>query len=431
MRPKRLSPPVRRTTRRWRTPPAISHGTEAYEGLAVLEEVKGPLGFLLWQVARDVSLWATFLPEERAELFVPGAEATLHGLVRSAGVEVQLESPLMTVVRMVGAPDTARPEAVELACQHIAHWADGHGYSATAVAFAQAAAMTVPFDAGAAYAVGRIAKRRAEYSRAETWYRRAIALARQSGDWSSYAMAFSGLGNLYMQRGSIPTARRFHLRALKAARRHSLRSIQGSAQHDLFVIAAGHNHKDEAERYARGAFESYGPEHPRLAALANDIAYFWMERGHFAPALTVFEALPPHMARHEDRLVALANIVRAAAGAGERRQFEQMWDEVWDGLARDEAAENASQVLLELAHGAAQLGETERAERAAERAVRTARERGESKALLTAEAVVDSVRRTRAARGRPADTPREQAPEETEMFATDLVRSLNASLVTR
>ena len=364
-------------------------------------------------------------------LFVPGAEATLHGLVRSAGVEVQLESPLMTVVRMVGSADTARPEAVELACQHIAHWADGHGYSATAVAFAQAAAMTVPFDAGAAYAVGRIAKRRAEYSRAETWYRRAIALARQSGDWSSYALAFSGLGNLYMQRGSFPAARRFHLRALKAARRHSLRSIQGSAQHDLFVIAAGHTARTRPSATPAAPSRATGPSTrgwPRWPTTSPTSGW---SAGTSSPALTVFEALPPHMARHEDRLVALANIVRAAAGAGERRQFEQMWDEVWDGLARDEATENAAQVLLELAHGAAQLGETERAERAAERAVRTARERGESKTLLTAEAVVDSVRRTRAARGRPADTPREQAPEETELFATDLVRSLNASLVTQ
>jgi len=316
MRPKRLTPPVRRTARRWRTPPAITTGAEAYEGLAVLEEIPGPLGFLLWQAARDVALWAQFSPEERPGLFEPGADALLHGLIRSAGVDVQLESPLMTVVRMVGGPETARAETVELACQHIAHWADLHGHLATAIAFAQAAALTVPHDAGAAYAVGRIARRRAEHSRAETWYRRAIALARQSGDWTSYALAFSGMGNLYMQRGNYPAARRFHVRALRAARRHSLRAIQGSALHDLFVIAAGGNHKDDAERYARGAFESYGPDHPRLPALANDIAYFWVERGHFAPALTVFEALLPHMSRQEDRLVALAADVRAAAGAG-------------------------------------------------------------------------------------------------------------------
>jgi tetratricopeptide (TPR) repeat protein len=431
MRPKRLSPPVRRTTRRWRTPPAITNGNEAFEGLAVLDEVRGPLGFLLWQASRDVNLWAAVAPEEREGLFVAGADQSLQSLIRTAGVEVQLESPLMTIVRMAGSPEVARPEAVELACQHIALWADHHGYLATAICFGQAAALAVPMDAGAAYAVGRMARRRAEYSRAETWFRRAVALARQTGDWQSYALAFSGLGNLYMLRGNFPAARRFHVRALRAARRHSLRSIQGSALHDLFVLAAGSNHRDEAERYARGAFESYGPEHQRLPALANDIAYFWMERGHFAPALTVFEALLPHMARQEDRLVSLANIVRAAAGAGERRLFEQTWDEVWDGLSRDGGTENAAQVLLELAHGAAQLGEVERAERAAERAVKTARERGEAKTQLTAESVLDSVRRGRAARARAAEAPRPQAPGETEMFATDLVRSLNASLVAR
>lgn len=431
MRPKRLSPPVRRTTRRWRTPPAITHGAEPVEGLAVLDEVPGPLGFLLWQASRDVNLWAAVAPEDRAGLFVPGADASLHALIRSAGVDVQLESPLMTIVRMAGSPETARPEGVELACQHIAHWADHQGFLATAICFGQAAALAVPMDAGAAYAVGRMARRRAEYSRAETWFRRAVALARQTGDWQSYALAFSGLGNLYMQRGNFPAARRFHVRALRAARRHSLRAIQGSALHDLFVLAAGANHADDAERYARGAFESYGPEHPRLPALANDLAYVWMERGHFAPALTVFEALLPHMARQEERLVCLANIVRAAAGAGERRLFEQMWDEVWDGLSRDGGTENASQVLLELAHGAAQLGEVERAERAAERAVKTARDRGEAKTQLSAESVLDSVRRGRAARSRGAEVPRPAAPEDTELFATDLVRSLNASLVSR
>lgn len=356
MRPKRLSPPQRRTTRRWRTPPAITHGNEAFEGAAILEEVKGPLGLLLWQAVRDVVVWCSFPPEERDALFVEGADAALHGLIRTAGADVQLESPLMTVVRMVAQPAEARAEQLELACQHVAHWADQHGYSATSITWAQAAALTVPHDAGAAYAVGRLARRRAEYGRAETWFRRAIALARQSGDWQSYALAFSGLGNLYMQRGNFPVARRLHVRALRAARRHSLRAVQGNALHDLFVIAASGSQREDAERYARGAYEAYGAEHPRLPVLAHDIAYFWMERGHFAPALTVLQALLPHMSRHDERLVGLGNLVRAAAGAGQRRLFEEMWDEVWDGITRSESTENTAQVLLELAHGAAQLG---------------------------------------------------------------------------
>ena len=431
MRSKRMTPPVRRTTRRWRTPPAITHGGEAFEGVGVLEEIKDPLGALLWQVVRDVYLWGSLPPDERGEVFVPGADGALLAMLRDAEVEVQLETPLMGLVRLVGAPGTARPESVAMACQHVAAWADGNGYSATSIAFAQAAAAAIPTDASAAYAVGRLARRRAEYARAETWFRRAIALARQSGDWTSYALAFSGLGNLYVHRGNFPAARRFHIRALRAARRHSLRQIQGGALHDLFVIAAGGGNAAEAEKLARAAFEAYGADHPRLPVLAHDIAYLWVEQGHFGPALTVFEALLPHLRRHEDRMVGLANIVRAAAGAGDRRRFDEAWDEVWDGLARNEHTENAAQVLLELAHGAAHAGEFERAERAADRSARAARERGEAKVLLSAEAVVESARRSRAARTRAESPARAAVHEESDAFAADLARSLHASLVSR
>jgi Anaphase-promoting complex subunit 5 len=131
-------------------------------------------------------------------------------------------------------------------------------------------------------------------------------------------------------------------------------------------------------------------------------------------------------------------MVRAAAGAGERRLFEQTWDEVWDRMSRTQKLENAGTVMLELAHGAATLGEYERAERAAERAVQVARERAEAKTLLTAESVLDQVRRNRGVRQRAAAaaaaTPAETEPEvaaRAETFALDLVRTLNASLVSR
>ena len=434
MRPRRLTPPVRRTARRWRTPPAILHGGEAFEGVAVLEEVRTPLGLLLFQVIRDVYLWGSTPPEQREGLFEPRAEDALISVLRDSDPEVQLESALMALIRMAGSPETAREEQVALACQHVAHWADSHGHMGTAISFAQGAAVVLPADAGTSYAVGRLARRRAEHARAETWYRRAVALARQSGDWSAYAMAFAGLGNLYMQRGNFPAARRFHLRALRSARRHSMRPLHGSALHDLFVIAAQTGQPDEAERLAREAFEMYGPDHPRLVYLALDVAYFWMERGRFAPALTVFQALVHHMQRLEDRLGVLANTVRAAAGAGERRLFDQIWDEVWDRMQRTQGLANAATVMLELAHGAAMLGEYERAERAAERAVQVARERAEAKTLLTAESVLDQVRRNRGVRPRTAPAVAETEPEvaaRAETFALDLVRTLNASLVGR
>lgn len=430
MRPKKLTPPVRRTSRRWRTPPAIMHGPESFEGAGILDELRGPLGLLLWQSARDVYLWAAFPQEERDGVFAEGAEDVRVSAVRGAGVDVQLEAPLMTLSRMVGAPRTTRPESVAMACQHVSHWADGNGHLQVAIAFAQGAAVAVPADAAHAYTVGRLARRNAEYARAETWFRRAIALARQSGDWASYAMSFSGLGNLYAQRGNYPAARRFHVRSLRAARRHSLRQIQGGALHDLFVIASSSN-RDDAERYARGAFDAYGHDHPRLPVLASDIAWYWMERGHFEPALTVFQALLPHMRRAGERLVVLSNVVRAAAGAGERRLFEDTWDEVWDGLTRNDSLENAAEILVELGRGASMMGEIERAERAAEKAVDIATQRSEARVRLTAESLLESVRRSRAARSRAVEVPSARTGEETEAFAADLVRSLNASLVSQ
>jgi tetratricopeptide (TPR) repeat protein len=430
MRPKRMTPPVRRTSRRWRTPPAITHGNEAFEGAGILDEVRGPLGLLLWQSLRDVSLWASFPPEEREGIFVPGAEESRLASVRSAEVDVQVEPPLMTIVRMVGSPESARSETVAMACQHIAHWADGQGHHASSIAFAQAAAMALPADASYAYAVGRLARRRAEYARAETWFRRAVALARQSGDWTSYALAFSGLGNLYAQRGNVPAARRFHVRSLRAARRHSLRQIQGSALHDLFVIAAATPDRDDPERYARAAFEAYGQDHPRLPALAHDLAYHWILKGHYEAALNVLQALLPHMTRLDERLVVLANVARSAAGAGERKLFEETWDEVWDGIARSDSLENAAQVLVELAHGAAALGEPERAERAADRAVQVASQRGEARVRAEAEALLEQVRRSRGTRRAP-EAPHPEGGGEADAFAADLVRTLNAALVTR
>ncbi|HEU4880902.1 MAG TPA: tetratricopeptide repeat protein [Longimicrobium sp.] len=433
MRSRRLIPPVRRTARRWRTPPAILHGGEAFEGAAVLDEMEGPLGALLFQLARDVYVWGSTPPESREGLFEPGADDDLGALLRAADADPQLETALLALVRMTGAPEGTTDEQVALACQHVAHWADQNGHLETAIAFAQGAAVVMPAEAALSYAVGRLARRRAEYARAETWYRRAIALGRQSGDWATYSMAFGGLGNLYLQRGKLATSRRFHLRALRAARRHSMRGLHGSALHDLAVVASEAGQPQEAEKLARQAFEMYGPEHPRLVVLAADMAYFWIEGGRFRAALTVLQALVHHLQRREERVMAQANLVRAAAGAGERRLFEQTWDEVWDRMSRTQSLENAATVMLELAHGAAMLGEHERAERAAERAVQVARERGEARVLLTAESVLDQVRRSRGvkARAAAAEPAEPETAEGAQTFALDLVRTLNASLVAR
>jgi hypothetical protein len=51
--------------------------------------------------------------------------------------------------------------------------------------------------------------------------------------------------------------------------------------------------------------------------------------------------------------------------------------------------------------------------------------------LLSAEAVVESARRSRAARTRTAPPSLAAAPDDSDAFAADLARSLHASLVSR
>jgi tetratricopeptide (TPR) repeat protein len=420
------TPATRKPRRRWRwhVPPALLQGPESLEGSEILDETSGALGLLLWQSMRDVTLWAGVPdPEERAGLFAAGAEERRTGEIASAGVDAAIEPALRRIAAMAGNPAGAKEDEVMQACREVSLWADGKGMLATALQFAQAAAVAAPANAAAGFRVGQLARRRADYARAETWFRRTIGLGRQAKDWGSYAEAFLGLGNLYVQRGNFPAARKLHIRGLRAARRHGMRDIQGRALHDLFGIAVETGQTTEAQDLARAAFRAYGPAHRRLQALANDLAYFWVTRGLFAPALAVFQAIAPHMGTLNDRMVAQANLARAAGGAGDRTAFEQAWEEAWSLAHEPETQAGAASALLDLGHGAMSLQEWTRAERAAEAARQIATQREQAKILLTAESVLDAAR----ARKGLAQTAAALADSEesADTLAADLVRSLN------
>jgi hypothetical protein len=260
------------------------------------------------------------------------------------------------------------------------------------LAFTQAAALTAASDARLSYAVGRMARQRAEYPRAETWFRRAILLGRQSGDWESYALAFTGLGKLYQQRGNLPSAQKAHLRAYRAARRKGLRNAQGMALHDLFVVAVERNEVRQAEEYAASALKAYGAGHPRLPFFAHDVAFFWIERGYFAPALTVLTALLPHFQQPTEQALVLAHIARAASGVRDSERFEDAWRRAWVLNMSAESAERAAAVFLALAEGAGAAADWDRAAQAAEHAIGIARAREESKIQASAEEILRSAR---------------------------------------
>ena len=424
MQARKFRVPQRKTQRRWRVPPALKRGDEIFEGLGVLDELSGERGLVLWQSLRDCLLWADAQEDERAALFSPDAERTRMAMILAAQPAPELEEPLSVLARMLGEPTRISEEMVALACRRISQWSDDDGLLATALAFAQAAATVTPGDAGAAFAVGKLARRRAENARAETWFRRTIALARQIGDWATYAQAFIGLGSLYMQRGNLPGARRFLIRAVRAAQRNSLHSIEGAALHDLFVVAMHAERPDEAQQLARSAFEAYGEHHTALPRLAHDVAYWWTTQGYYARALPVLRSTLPHFPHPNERVAVLGSIARSVGGLGDRASFRDAWDACYDLLQSSTSVdEKAAQGLLDLAMGAASLAMWDKAEIAAREALERGSRRSEGKIRLTAESVLESVRHHRTVETRRTSA-RPEMVQAGDTLAADFVRTL-------
>ncbi|MBW3655603.1 MAG: tetratricopeptide repeat protein [Gemmatimonadetes bacterium] len=426
MQSRKFRVPQRKTQRRWRVPPALKRGDEVFEGLGLLDEVTGEKGLLLWQSLRDALLWAEAPEGDRASLFAADAERSRMAMLMAAAPAADLEEPLAALARMVGEPNATSEEMVSLACRRVAQWADEQGLLTTALSFAQAAATVTPGDASAAYAVGLLARRRAEHARAETWFRRAIALARQIGDWPTYSKSFLGLGRLYMQRGKLPVARKFLIRSIRAAQRNSLHTLEGMGLHGLFGVAVESERHEEAQELARAAFEAHTPGSAELSRLAQDVAYWWITQGFFARALPVLRSTLRHLTLPSDRLTIHGNIARASGGIGDRDGFREAWDACHDLLPEAAVDDRAAQTLLDLAHGAASLGLWDMAEAAARQALETGSRRHEAKIRFSAEALIDSVRHHRSAETAKR-VVKPAVDEAGEMLAENLVRSLSAT----
>jgi tetratricopeptide (TPR) repeat protein len=352
------------TNRRWCIPPAILRDPdETLEGIHVLEELPGDLGLLLWRALRDVTLWAAVQPERRAALFRPGAAERRLLLLAEVEAPGTLELSLATLAAVSGDAAGARPEAVSLACTRVARWAEESRLRGTAVAFAQAAALAVAHRASPAFDVGRLALAWGRTARAETWFRRAVGLARRSDEWDAYARAYVGMGTLMAGRGAHEAARRYYVKGMRAARRHGLLDIRALALHGILRLALRTGALDEAERLARAAARAYGRDHPQRGELLQDLAALWIERGRHARAASVLQKLLAGRRAAEDRVAGLALLARAAAGAGNLRLYEDAWGAAW-ALATAVPPSEHPGALLDLAQAAAERGDWLRVDQA-------------------------------------------------------------------
>jgi tetratricopeptide (TPR) repeat protein len=396
--------PFRPASRRSRVPSAITRGPETLPGAPILDEVGGDLGVVLWRSVRNVALWAATPPAHRGRLFAGAAAGMREDDLARLEVDPELVAPLSMMVRLLENPAGLELSRVVNACRRVALWAEQRGSLATALEWAQAAALAAPQSAALAFAVGRLARRRAEYDRAESWYARAIVQARRARDWRMYATAYSGLGNLAVQKGNFPWAKRAYVRCLKTALRHGLADLQGSAYHNLFVTEIETGAGLQANALAERAFRALGPHSPELPRLAYDVAYHWMLEGLSDQALRVGRALERHFDTPAERAVALGLIARSAGGSGDRAAFDGARARLDALVERGTAEETAARALLGVAFGAASLGDWPLAEGYGERALRLANTRREGRVVLAAEAALDFVR-SRPAAAAPPECP--------------------------
>lgn len=409
-KPRQPPPPLTRSVQG----PLLPHA-------AVLDELASPVGVLLWGLLRDATLWGTAEASAREGLFADAARAT-------AGLVPEVEEELDALGVLVRDPHPDAAPLVARMCDRVRAWAEGRGLYGTALAFAQAAALADPADARCAYEVGRLARGRAEYARADVWYQRAVVLARRSGDAEAWALGLSGLANMHAQRGNYALARRLKLGAARLARRNSLSEVLGGVYHDLAVLDFESGNVQSGMSNARRALRVLGRDHDYVPVVVQDIAAALMDQcGAFASAREVLGAVLPHVHQRGARLMAIANLARAAGGSGAPRLFEAAWTEAWTVLTQTSEATGAD-ALLALGRGAGSLGQWERANEAASRALAIARTRREGKAICQAETLLDSLR----VEERTAPTKRQKsfASEDPAVaaFADDLVESLRTRM---
>ena len=182
-------------------PPALRSGGEPFEGFNLLVDHPSEAGVVLWQIVRDVSLWASTPESSRKGLFSPRAPIRQWQVLLQAELSESVRPYLLILANLLFTDRHLEAPELAFACRKIADWAEEQLHLHTAIAFAQAAALAWPESAECAYKVGWLARRHGEYARAESWLRRSIAITRRLPDMQSRVLSWINLGHIYLARG--------------------------------------------------------------------------------------------------------------------------------------------------------------------------------------------------------------------------------------
>jgi tetratricopeptide (TPR) repeat protein len=333
---------------------------ERLDGERILGETQGDVGLLLWRTARDVALWAMTPGARRAALFAEGtADARL---MTAAELPDKLAAPVDTLHGLLGEPERADPEIVMLCCGEVAAWARRAGLPHTAAAFAQAGAAAAPKSGDAALLVGMCAREAGQLVRADTWLRRAVALARRERNGAAYSYALVELGAVNETRGKLVRAERFYRLAWRASRRRRARGARMRAAHALFRLARCNGDKASAARFALSAQLAFETDAAGTGdGLLLELARFWTDIGEAERARGALRRLVPALLRMEPsgQLAVLALTARVRATLGQHpRSGNASWRAAWVLLGNEELPDAVRcAAAVDLAHAARKGGD--------------------------------------------------------------------------
>lgn len=392
-------------------------------GTEVVRELPAELALTVWQVLRSVLMWAAEIPAQRGDLFEPRAMEEWERELLEGTFDKELRYPLAVIVGELAALESASPEQLAHACLCVTEWSLAHHATRTALGFTEAAALCRPDHPRYAWMAGRLLRTHGFLREAEQWIKRSVRVAASMGDWETQTLGLNSLGNVFYEAGNYPMSGRTLREALRVARKHRYVQREGEILHDLFVLATWCGELEQAEQFARDAYEIYRHGHHRLPALAHDVAVLWMKRGHFSRALFVLRELPAYITAPEERSRVYAVLARAAAACGHERLFLDAWKEAWDFFEDPIAARRAAPDLVELGLGASSLKKWEMAESALNRALVLAERTGEADIRIRAETALAAVSARRVAEHEQSLSDARLEPEE-DRFASGFLLSL-------